>query len=86
MKADCLDRSDEEDCRKVKNFFLILVPLNCTIALLYDFKVIFPSDYEKDLTPKHTENGERVDKPLPVYLSVDILSFDKIDTVDMMIG
>ena len=49
-------------------------------------KVIFPSDYEKDLTPKHTENGERVDKPLPVYLSVDILSFDKIDTVDMMIG
>jgi len=64
LKADCLDRSDEEDCRKV----------------------IFPSDYEKDLTPKHTENGERVDKPLPVYLSVDILSFDKIDTVDMMIG
>ena len=49
-------------------------------------QVIFPGDYEKDLAPKHTENGKRVDKALPVYLSVDILSFDKIDTVDMMIG
>ena len=48
--------------------------------------MIFPGDYEKDLAPKHTENGKRVDKALPVYLSVDILSFDKIDTVDMMIG
>ena len=53
--------------------------------MLY-LKVIFLSDYEKDLTPKHTENEEGVDKPLPVYLSVDILSFDKVDTVDMMIG
>ena len=52
---------------------------------MFDLKAIIPSDYEKDLTPKHTENGKRVDKPLPVYLSVDILSFDKIDTVDMMI-
>ena len=48
-------------------------------------QVIFPSDYEKDLAPKHTENGERVDKALPVYLSVDILSFDKIDTREMFI-
>ena len=49
-------------------------------------KVIFPKDYEKDLAPKHTVNGQRVDTALPVYLSVDILSFDKIDTVNMMIG
>ena len=49
-------------------------------------QVIFPKDYEKDLAPKHTVNGQRVDTALPVYLSVDILSFDKIDTVNMMIG
>ena len=48
--------------------------------------MIFPGDYEKDLAPKHTVNGQRVDDALPVYLSVDILSFDKIDTKDMMIG
>ena len=64
LKADCADRSDEEDCKKV----------------------VFPSDYEKDLAPKHTVNGRRVDEALPVYLSLDILSFDKIDTVEMMIG
>ena len=33
-----------------------------------------------------TVAGKRVDDPLPVYLSVDILSFDKIDTVNMMIS
>ena len=38
------------------------------------------------MAPKNTENGKRVDTALPVYLSVDILSFDRIDTVDMMIG
>ena len=64
LKADCKDRSDEENCKKV----------------------IFPLDYEKALAPKHTINGERVDDPLPVYLSLDILSFDKIDTVNMEIG
>ena len=30
--------------------------------------------------------GKRVDDPLPVHLSVDILSFDQIDTVNMMIA
>ena len=64
LKADCQDRSDEEDCRKV----------------------IFPDDYEKALAPKHTIGGQRVDDPLPVFLSLDILSFDKIDTVNMMIA
>ena len=64
LKADCNDRSDEEDCKKV----------------------IFPLDYEKALAPKHTINGERVDDPLPVYISLDILSFDKIDTINMEIG
>lgn len=64
LKADCFDRSDEEDCRKV----------------------IFPDDYEKTLAPKHTVNGKRVDDPLPVYLSLDILSFDKVDTINMMIA
>ena len=66
LKADCSDRSDEQNCRKV----------------------VFYSDYEKDLTPKHTEkskNGTMINKPLPVYLSVDILDFDKVDTLDMMI-
>ena len=48
--------------------------------------VIFPKDYEKGLAPKHTIAGKRVDDPLPVYLSVDILSFDQIDTVNMMIA
>ena len=43
-------------------------------------------DYEMGLAPKHTIAGKRVDDPLPVYLSVDILSFDKIDTVNMMIA
>ncbi len=47
--------------------------------------VFWPDDYEKDLAPKHTRFGKRVDDPLPVYLGVDILSFDKIDTVNMMI-
>ena len=64
LKADCNDRSDEEDCKKV----------------------ILPLDYEKALAPKHTINGERVDDPLPVYISLDILSFDKIDTINMEIG
>lgn len=53
--------------------------VNCT-------KVVMPEDYEKDLAPKHTRNGERVLDPLPVYLGVDILSFDTVDTVEMMIG
>ena len=43
-------------------------------------------DYEMGLAPKHTIAGKRVEDPLPVYLSVDILSFDKIDTVNMMIA
>ena len=64
LKADCTDRSDEENCRKV----------------------ILPLDYEKGLAPKHTIGGKRVDDPLPVYLSVDISSFDQIDTVNMMIA
>lgn len=64
LKADCLDRSDEEDCSKV----------------------ILPKDYEMGLPPKHTIGGERVDDPLPVYLSVDIFNFDKIDTVNMLIA
>ena len=64
LKADCKDRSDEENCKKI----------------------IFPNDYEKGLAPKHTIAGKRVDDPLPVYLSVDILSFDSIDSVNMMIS
>ena len=47
---------------------------------------IVSGDYEKDLAPKHTRNGERVNDPLPVYLSVEILNFDKISTLDMMFG
>ena len=46
----------------------------------------FSEDYEKDLAPKHTRNGERVNDPLPVYLSCEIVSFDKISTLDMMFG
>ena len=49
-------------------------------------KVVFPKDYEKSLAPKHTVNGSRVDDPLPLHFSLDILSFDKIDTVNMMIA
>ena len=48
--------------------------------------VIFSEDYERDLAPKHTRNGTRVNDPLPVYLSSTILSFDKISTLDMMFG
>ena len=48
--------------------------------------IFFPEDYEKDLAPKHTRNGERVNDPLPVYLSCEIVSFDKISTLDMMFG
>ena len=82
LKADCLDRSDEENCRKV----LYLFSERQKHILNFFTQVIFPGDYEKNLAPKHTENGERVDTALPVYLNIDILSFDKIDTVEMSIG
>ena len=41
-------------------------------------------DYENDLAPKHTRKGVRVSDPLPIYLGVDILNFDKVDTVNFM--
>ena len=83
LKADCADRSGNF-------FFFHLFLFFITVILSLDEedckKVVFPSDYEKDLAPKHTVNGKRVDEALPVFLSLDILSFDKIDTVEMMIG
>ena len=84
LKADCVDRSDEELCKKVIIHYLFSTSTDYLYYIV--LQVIFPKDYEKDLAPKHTVNGQRVDTALPVYLSVDILSFDKIDTVNMMIG
>ena len=36
---------------------------------------VIQGDYENDLAPQHTRNGTCVNDPLPVYLSVDIISF-----------
>lgn len=44
----------------------------------------FKGDYENDLAPKHTLGGVRTNEALPVYLGVDIISFDNVDTVNMM--
>lgn len=47
---------------------------------------MFAPGYEKGLAPKLWVNGTKVNEPLPVYFGVDILSFDQINTIDMMIG
>ena len=57
---------------------------NILFITFYIFNI--PVDYEKDLAPKHTRNGERTNDPLPVYLSCEIITFDKISTLDMMFG
>ena len=57
---------------------------NIFLITFYIFNI--PVDYEKDLAPKHTRNGERTNDPLPVYLSCEIITFDKISTLDMMFG
>ena len=57
---------------------------NIFLITFYIFNISV--DYEKDLAPKHTRNGERTNDPLPVYLSCEIITFDKISTLDMMFG
>jgi hypothetical protein len=44
---------------------------------------LFSADYENALAPKtiNTESGSRISEPLPIYLNLDILSFDKVETI-----
>ena len=44
------------------------------------------ADYENALAPKTiaTESGTRISEPLPIFLNLDILSFDKVDNLNMM--
>ncbi len=48
--------------------------------------LLFLADYESALAPKtiNTLSGTRKSEPLPIYLNLDILSFDKVDNLNMM--
>ncbi len=70
------------------------LPVSLDQIVLYDFlqkmdtettHYILSADYDGSLAPKQTrDDGTKVDEPLPIHISVDIMNFDKIDTVKMM--
>ncbi len=49
-------------------------------------RVLIPDNYDASLPPKQGERGSRETKPLELYISVEILSFDQIKTMDMSIA
>ncbi len=54
------------------------------MAFWFKLDPFLSADYDSSLAPKQTKAGVKVDEPLPIHVGVDIMSFDKIDTVHMM--
>ena len=47
-------------------------------------RVFIPEDYQPDLPPKQGVKGSKLTEPLELTLTLEIFSFDKIQTIDMM--
>ena len=77
------------DCRYNEMEIIIIYILNnvvSTAKVKFELIVFMKADYESTLAPKtiSTLSGSRTSEPLPIFLNLDILSFDKVDNLNMM--